>query len=134
MNQEFEFAKTLEEVRRLAASQGNVISKEQLEEWKTLPSIAIITKTEKAADALIKKLPEGAKRLDITRTEYETGVMVGSAAEVKGLEFDGVIIADADEKTYSPDSGDAKLLYVALTRALHHMCVFHRGARTKLLA
>ncbi len=32
MNQELEFAKTLEEVRKLAASQGNVISKEQVEE------------------------------------------------------------------------------------------------------
>lgn len=32
MNQELEFAKTLEEVRALAASQGNVISKEQVEE------------------------------------------------------------------------------------------------------
>ena len=32
MNQELEFAKTLEEVRTLAATQGNVISKEQLEE------------------------------------------------------------------------------------------------------
>ena len=32
MNQELEFAKILEEVRSLAASQGNVISKEQVEE------------------------------------------------------------------------------------------------------
>ena len=32
MNQEVAFAKTLEEVRSLAASQGNVISKEQVEE------------------------------------------------------------------------------------------------------
>jgi len=32
MNQELAFAKTLEEVRKLAASQGNVISKEQVEE------------------------------------------------------------------------------------------------------
>lgn len=32
MNQELEFAKTLEKVRKLATSQGNVISKEQLEE------------------------------------------------------------------------------------------------------
>ena len=32
MNQELAFAKTLEEIRSLAASQGNVISKEQVEE------------------------------------------------------------------------------------------------------
>lgn len=32
MNQELEFAKRLEEVRKLAASQGNVIAKEQVEE------------------------------------------------------------------------------------------------------
>ena len=44
MNQELEFAKTLEEVRRLSASQGNVISKEQIEE--------IVLKDENVATAL----------------------------------------------------------------------------------
>jgi len=32
MNQELEFARVLEEIRKLAAKQGNVLSKEQVEE------------------------------------------------------------------------------------------------------
>jgi DNA helicase-2/ATP-dependent DNA helicase PcrA len=40
------------------------------------------------------------------------------------LEFDAVILTDADAATYTPDTLDARLLYVALTRASHelHIC------------
>ena len=106
---------------------------QQLEEWKHLPSVAVITRTEKEADALVKKLPDYVRRLDIQGEEYHAGVVVGSAASVKGLEFDGVILADASANVYGETMADAKLLYVALTRALHRMCVFHTGEITPLL-
>ena len=104
----------------------------QLAEWQRLPSIAVITKTEAGADAICPRLP-GAKRLDVSASEYHTGVLVASAAAVKGLEFDGVIVAGADADEYAACVEDAKLLYVALTRALHHLCVFYCGALTPLL-
>ena len=92
----------------------------------------MITKTEAGADELCARLP-GAKRLDVSASEYHTGVLVASAAAVKGLEFDGVIVAGADADEYAARVEDAKLLYVALTRALHHLCVFYCGALTPLL-
>ena len=69
----------------------------------------------------------------MSASEYHTGVLVASAAAVKGLEFDGVIVAGADADEYAACVEDAKLLYVALTRALHHLCVFYADVCTPLL-
>ena len=52
---------------------------------------------------------------------------------MKGLEFDAVILADADGETYPARALDARLLYVCLTRALHRMAVFDEGSPTELL-
>ncbi|MBW7457119.1 ATP-binding domain-containing protein, partial [Paenibacillus sepulcri] len=49
----------------------------------------------------------------------------------KGLEFDSVLIADADAASFGDN--DAKLLYVACTRALHKLKLLHRGPLTNLL-
>jgi len=52
----------------------------------------------------------------------------------KGLEFDAVIINNADENIYSSESSlDMKLLYVAITRALHELDVVYTGELTKPL-
>jgi len=46
----------------------------------------------------------------------------------KGLEFDGAIVADAEESSYNlSGSADRALLYVALTRPLHHLAFLHSG-------
>lgn len=53
----------------------------------------------------------------------------------KGLEFDAVIINNANENIYSSDSNlDMKLLYVAITRALHELDIVYSGELTKPLA
>ena len=41
----------------------------------------------------------------------------------KGLEFDAVLICDADSRSYY-DADDKNLLYVACTRALHRLSLF----------
>lgn len=46
----------------------------------------------------------------------------------KGLEFDGVIVANASEDKYSSDEViDMKLLYVSMTRPLHELKVLYNG-------
>ncbi len=52
------------------------------------------------------------------------GLCVIPAALSKGLEFDAVIIADADSYTERDD----KLLYVAMTRAMHELTVIGLGS------
>ena len=46
----------------------------------------------------------------------------------KGLEFDAVIINDASENIYASSINlDMKLLYVAITRALHELDIVYSG-------
>lgn len=51
----------------------------------------------------------------------------------KGLEFDCSIIFNCNEENYKDDELDKKLLYVALTRALHYQYVFYNGKISSLL-
>lgn len=50
----------------------------------------------------------------------------------KGLEFDQVIVADADSETYTTGY-DRSLLYIACTRAMHKLALLYTGEQTKLL-
>ncbi len=54
---------------------------------------------------------------------HSTGVLVLPVAKAKGLEFDSVFIIDVDEPTYGRDEYSQRLLYVAMTRALHRLFI-----------
>ena len=85
----------------------------------------MICKTEKNSIQLYEKL----KHLpDIQLIEDESvsalqGVFIIPVYMSKGLEFDAVIICDADSQNYH-DEDDKNLLYVACTRALHRLSLF----------
>lgn len=65
---------------------------------------------------------------------FTSGVMVLPIHLTKGLEFDSVLLWNPDQKAYSPDrAGDSKLLYVAVTRALHELHILYHGQLTNLL-
>ena len=92
---------------------------------KGLQSIGLICKTENNSICLYNKIKH---KLDIQI------IRNGSAAELqgvfiipvymsKGLEFDAVLICDADNQNYY-DEDDKNLLYVACTRALHRLSLF----------
>ncbi|NLL00596.1 MAG: ATP-binding domain-containing protein [Clostridiales bacterium] len=51
----------------------------------------------------------------------------------KGLEFDGVIIWNPDENSYRDNDADAKLMYVAITRAMHELYIIYKGNLSRLL-
>lgn len=53
--------------------------------------------------------------------DFHNGVMVLPVTLTKGLEFDAVILWKADEEHYGEHPKEAKLLYVAITRALHQL-------------
>lgn len=98
-------------------------------------SVGIIAKTAKDAEKLHKKLSgiEGLRLLTHEDTEFGGGLYVTCAAQAKGLEFDAVILPDASAGTYAEGEVDARLLYVALTRPMHHLSVLYVGALTPLL-
>ena len=111
---------------------------ETIAAWKRdgLSTIAVISRTAKDLRLLEKRLPQelGARLLDPDSGSYEGGVLLAHASAVKGLEFDGVIVADASASAFADRDLDARLLYVCMTRALHRLAVFHTGERTPLIA
>ena len=81
---------------------------------------------------LVREIPE-IRLITGAEGEYGGGVMVVPAHLSKGLEFDGVILADAGSARFSDSLMDAKLLYVALTRAMHILDIHCIGAPSPLL-
>ena len=61
-----------------------------------------------------------------------TGVLSLPVYLSKGLEFDAVLICDADSTTYHTED-DRKLLYISCTRALHHLSLFCEGDESPLV-
>lgn len=102
---------------------------------KGYSSIAIITKTEadaqKVRDKIIHFFPD-IQFLKDSDTSYAGGIMVLPAHLSKGLEFDAVIVTSLDDD-YTENSLDIKLLYVAITRALHRMDIIHLSDNMQLL-
>ncbi len=93
-------------------------------------SIAVIAKTPARARALWEALEErgaGATLLGVPDVEYVGGTVVVPVALAKGLEFDAAVVVDADAETYAPSPFDARLLYVALTRAMHALHLIWSG-------
>lgn len=85
-------------------------------------TIAVITKTALEASDLYQKLNN---KIDLNlissdNLNYETNINVLPSYLSKGLEFDVVIIIDTFDKE---DKVDLKLLYVAMTRALHQLYI-----------
>ena len=94
-------------------------------------SIAIIGKTVAACRQVAEDLREaGVSALQlITSREVEYGGQ-GAILPVyltKGMEFDTVIVADAEVSSYDYGELDVRLLYVAITRAAHRLHIFHIG-------
>lgn len=88
-------------------------------------SIAVVYKNQKNMANLNKKFKENNIESEIIykdQEKYNGGVCIVTSYLSKGLEFDVVIVADAEEDNYNSDSKlDMKLLYVAMTRALHKL-------------
>lgn len=102
-------------------------------------SIAIMCKTLVECRAFARALSETEKLDSIQQLEtpddrYQGGIVLLPVYLAKGLEFDVVIIADADATTYPPDDLHARLLYVGLTRAAHQLYICWSGQITPLLA
>jgi len=130
-----------EEVRiRPAANKKEIIDRilRDIDEFRSLSykSIAVICKTLKECREVHSALSrhiDGVILITGKEEEYRTGIAVLPACLAKGLEFDAVVIFNADSAEYTEDELDIKLLYVAMTRALHRLYIYHTGELTPLL-
>jgi len=75
----------------------------------------------------LKGLPIEINKITSDNDKYKEGVCVLPVYLAKGLEFDAVIINDASNKKYGENTMDQKLLYVAVTRAMHELVIDYNG-------
>lgn len=95
---------------------------------KDYRTVSILTRTLREAEELHGKLREmwpDLNLIDGSEGTYQGGYSVLPVYLSKGLEFDAVIVADADREHYAEKAWDAKLMYVGCTRALHELWLLH---------
>lgn len=117
--------------RRFAtAEQLHQAIRRQVLAWQEegMVSIALLCKSQAACQALEAALrPRLApRRLHDSAGEGLSGVLLLPVYESKGLEFDAVLVCDADARRYGC-AEDLPWLYVACTRALHRLSLFGVG-------
>jgi len=94
---------------------------------------AFVSATREHAHWLSKQLGDAATSLGKEDALPGAGVVVLDLSLAKGLEFDHVVIPDADEATYPATDLARRRLYTAISRATHQVEVLARGALTPLL-
>ena len=102
-------------------NQGQTIAKIITEECSDFDHIAIICKCNKEAKEICKQLNGKIDYVLMKEPEdYKNKVLVTTCATAKGIEFDAVIVPNADEENYK-NSLDKNILYISSTRALHKL-------------
>jgi DNA helicase-2/ATP-dependent DNA helicase PcrA len=100
-------------------------------------SIAVVARYPEQADLYY----DGLKRADVPYLRriadqdfpFKPGVDVTDIRQVKGLEFDYVILVEVTESAY-PEEVDARhLLHIGATRAAHQLWILASGKPSKLL-
>jgi DNA helicase-2/ATP-dependent DNA helicase PcrA len=111
------------------------IIKEVLDKRKS--TVALICKTHGECIKIYNKLRENSiytwSLIDENVNNIREDYLIIPSYMTKGLEFDATIIYNCDDDNYKDCDLDKKLLYVALTRALHLQYVTYKTTLTKLL-
>lgn len=106
---------------------------------KGYKTIAVISKTDLLSRYINDDLrelgiviPNVTEKDDVSLDEFSVCTISNQLS--KGLEFDAVILNNVNDKIYSCDSTlDMKLLYVAVTRALHELDITYNGKIPEVL-
>lgn len=124
----------MQERSEMIALIPQLLARAQAEGWR---SIAIIGKSLHHCNAINKALAaQGFSEFQFLSERdslYEGGSVLLPTYLAKGLEFDVVLLVDADNTTYRPEQLDAALLYVAITRAAHCLHICWQGTLSPLL-
>ncbi|EEM05311.1 DNA helicase UvrD [Bacillus pseudomycoides] len=103
---------------------------------ENVKTIAVIGRTDDECRDIYEKLTATgitANVIEANQSKYEGGISVVPVYLAKGLEFDAVLLIDADEVHYKGTKHDAKLLYVGCTRSLHDLRIFYSGEASPLI-
>ncbi|EQC51925.1 UvrD-helicase domain-containing protein [Bacteriovorax sp. DB6_IX] len=97
-------------------------------------SVAIICNREDSAKLFFNELADiGGVRLVLDQDfSFRPGIDITTVDQIRGLEFDYVILPDADRTNYPESARARKRLHLAATRAIHQLWVLHPAERTIL--
>ena len=100
-------------------------------------SVAVITRFPEQADLYFGGLQRAEvpylRRVADQDFSFKSGVDVTDVRQVKGLEFDYVVIVEASESSYPDDDEARHLLHIAATRAAHQLWLFAVGKPSPLI-
>jgi DNA helicase IV len=98
-------------------------------------SVAVICRAPATARRLTRVLRHGvdAKLVQDGGFLHLSGVNVTTVDQVKGLEFDYVVVPDASKTNYPDQPSSRRALYVAVTRARHQVVLGEVAGRTELM-
>lgn len=108
----------------------------RLREEDRAASIAIIARTPETARHLARVLRRGFGIRLVLDGDFGPGrgIRLTSVREVKGLEFDHVVVPDASAAVYPDTAESRRALYVASTRAIQQLIVATGDGWTPILA
>ncbi len=94
---------------------------------------AIVASDGRRVSWLSKQLGDLASVVKKNDTLPATGVVILDLALAKGLEFDHVVISDAQQDVYPNTELARRRLYTAISRAMHRVTILAQGELTPLL-
>ncbi len=109
---------------------------QDLRQREDVNSVAILTKWRQTADDIGGVLATvGIPDVSVFKAGnlIETDIIVSPIILTKGLEFDAVIVANAGKNNYNETEFDRMLLYLACTRARHHLEIHWHGTRSPIV-
>lgn len=95
---------------------------------------AIVTESDPRCSWLAKQLGDRVEVLGKDSDLPKSGVVLLPLRVAKGLEFDEVVIPDAQAEVYPDTPLARRRLYTAISRAMHRVTVLSQGPMTPLLA
>lgn len=127
----FTFAHTGDAVAFLAEALRELVSSEPL------ASVAVISRFPEQADAYYDGLFRGEvpklRRIAEQDFPFKPGIDVTDARQVKGLEFDYVVLVEVNEGSYPSDDESRHLLHIGATRAASQLWVVTTGRPSSIL-
>jgi ATP-dependent DNA helicase UvrD/PcrA len=102
-----------------------------------MASVAVLTPSPTASDLYFEGLEKAElprlRRIRDGEFPFKAGIEVTEVAQVKGLEFDYVVVLDVDAASYPDTPAARRMLHVAATRAVHQLWMMSVGTPSPLV-
>jgi DNA helicase-2/ATP-dependent DNA helicase PcrA len=109
----------------------------ELERAEPRASVAVIARYPEQADIYFEGLRRAeiawARRVADQDFVFKPGIDVTDVRQVKGLEFDYVVLVEVSDAAYPADDEARHLLHIASTRAAHQLWILSTGRPSRLL-